>query len=193
MAVAIGTKLFLDDVKAKNKEPQTAIPTLIREIGQTKMLPEIQKQLGQIPQTRTRNRIFIYGGASWAIATFTHPEYLFKVPASNYVEITANDVHNFALQARQMNPASMDRWVMDYLAKKHNPSAENLKDVTTELARVRNVFKPDALCAAGEIFERVAAEVKLEQTKMFFSRQALYSGMYGYLMNKARTAMADAK
>jgi hypothetical protein len=171
-----GTKAFRDAVAKRadaKKQPFAAAAT---ELAETVLAAPMRANVAKAVGFDKITDVQIFGGASWALATYTHP----GTGSEARVPVTAADVEKFAELAR-LSPEDARKKILKGLT---TPAAQAAG--AKEIERVQKVFTPEDLQAAAEILRVSFAEGKLASKKVAFFQSGQYAWIAGYLMAAAK-------
>ncbi|HJT77804.1 MAG TPA: hypothetical protein VJ739_11445, partial [Gemmataceae bacterium] len=139
------------------------------------LVPALRKALAGKPGFTERDRVFLSGGACWALATLIRPG-----DRGDYVALTAADIDAYRkllLDARGAFPAPD-------LASVGDPAAREAARM--EIEQVRGVYKPEQLLAGAEILQALAGELGFAGgKKVYFARNAQVAWILAYVAEKA--------
>jgi exopolyphosphatase/pppGpp-phosphohydrolase len=136
--------------------------------------PALKTALNDHPGLRKRNRVYLSGGACWALATFTRPG-----DRSPYVALSAKDIDSY----HKMLVSRPGEYPPPDLDAIRDPAAR--KEAEKDLARARKAFTPEQLLAGAEILKALSAEFELGGDKsMYFARNGYLGWILAYAARK---------
>ena len=172
--IPYGTVTFFDLVKAKAGDDFAAAAAALREKTLT---PALRDQVGAKKELAGRSRIYLGGGASWALATLLRP-----ADRGPLVALRADDIETFH-QRLVKSPAAVP--VPDF-ARIDDPEAR--KQAEKDVEQVKKVFTRDQLLAGTEILRAVAPAFDLgaDGRRIYFARNGYLGWILGYVTEKGR-------
>lgn len=175
--VPYGSVSFTDLVKkeAKTDDFAKTAGRLRTEVVAPKLLESIK---GKAELTE-RKRVYLSGGAVWALATFTKPG-----DRGDLVELTAADIKAYAkfLAASTGEVPDADvSGVTDAAAK---------KAALADMAQVRKTFTREQMVAGAELLAALADGFQLDAAgkRLYFPRNAYIGWLLGYVAEKEPVA-----
>jgi exopolyphosphatase/pppGpp-phosphohydrolase len=133
--------------------------------GKEVLAPALRVAVKDQPGLLKHERIYLSGGAVWALATFMRP-----ADRDTFTALTRDDVERYH-KALTSNPKDYPRVDLSAISNsKVRDAAEK------EIGRVKKVFKPEQLLSGAEILKGLADELKVDASK-----KKLYFARYGYL------------
>lgn len=173
VSIPFGSVTFTDLVtKRGGKERFAETATALR--GEV-LLPGLKKSLESKPGLRKRDRIYLSGGAVWAMATLVRP-----ANRGGYVALTAEDIRAYRALLRK-SPEVFPEIDLSAIADASVRAA-----ATKEIARVKAVFKPRQLLAGAEILNALSSAFEFgQETKLYFVRHAQVGWIVAYVAEKA--------
>lgn len=169
--VPYGSVSFSDAAKKRAKEGSFA--DAASAVRQDVLGPALHKALAEKPELAKRGRVYLSGGAVWAMATFTHPGH-----RGPYLGLTAADVAAYRKLLLQ-TPGEYPRVDLSRVAKGPDRAA-----AVKDLDAVRKTFTPEQLLAGAEILQGLAEEFRLGEKNLFFSRHAYLGWILAYVAEK---------
>jgi hypothetical protein len=138
------------------------------------LIRPLKEQAAKMPGLATRDRVYLSGGAVWALATLLYPEQV----GNPYVPLKAADLAEFRKRLWQAGDAlplpDLDRIADEKLRE------EAKKDV----AAVRATFTVQQLQAAGEVLAALAVVFELEKKTLLFPRNAAVGWLSAYILGE---------
>jgi hypothetical protein len=174
--MAYGTKSFAKEVdKGRGEKP---FLSCVEKYGESQLLSAIKDANQKAPGLSSMKRYYMVGGASWALATLTHPEQINRA----FVPLTSGDIAKFRriVRTRPDEPLTFESTLPGTRPSKATLAAAR-KDFD---AVTRKAFTRDQLIAASEILSRLDRELKLNKKTIRFARGGLYAWPIGYLARK---------
>jgi exopolyphosphatase/pppGpp-phosphohydrolase len=172
--IPFGTVSFADRVKKdadKDNFPATAA-RLRKEI----VMPKLQDSLQGKPELTRRKRVYLAGGAVWALATYMKP-----AERGNFVKLSLGDVKAFS------------RFLLEHPNELPNTDLSRVADEETkklaakDMNQVRKTFTRDQLVAGVEVLNALAEGFHLDapDRQLYFARNAYIGWILGYTVEKA--------
>jgi exopolyphosphatase/pppGpp-phosphohydrolase len=172
-SIPYGSVTFTDLVKKKAGKGTFAenADALREEV----LTPALKKAVEGKPELMQRERVYLSGGAAWALATLVHPG-----DRSGYVALTADDVDAY----RQLLVAAKGEFPAPNLARISDPEVREA--ARKEIEQVKGVFKPEQLLAGAEILKALSDEFGFgKEKKVCFVRHAQVAWILAYVAEKA--------
>lgn len=136
--------------------------------GREQVDPLLRAAASNNPGLVSRPRLYIAGGAAWALASFMHPQDSITEP--NWVRLNRNDITTF----RQQVFENADAAVQNRLARISDPNIR--QQAETLIANVRERIAPQQMRAGAEILAIMARHFNVPgKQAIFFSKEALYA------------------
>jgi hypothetical protein len=124
---------------------------------------------------RGRNRVYLSGGACWALATFTRPG-----DRSAYVALTARDIDDY----HKLLTTRPGRYPAPDLSGIGAAAAR--KEAAKDIERVRRTFTPEQLLAGAEILKALSSEFGLGSDRAtYFARNGYLGWILAYAARKS--------
>jgi exopolyphosphatase/pppGpp-phosphohydrolase len=142
--------------------------------GKDVLAPALRKAVGAHPGLLGRDRVYLSGGAVWALATYTRP-----ADRETFTALTAEDIQRYR-KALAANPKGYP--AADLSAVKGAAAREAAEK---EISKVKKAFTPEQLLAGAEILDRLSEEFKLGTKKVYFARYGSVSWILAYAARKA--------
>jgi exopolyphosphatase/pppGpp-phosphohydrolase len=167
--IPFGTVTFTDRVKkeaAKGRFHETA--------------PSLQKSLRGKTELAERKRVYLAGGAVWALTTFMKPD-----DRGSFVTLSPQDFDSFY------------KFLLDHpvdLPDPHigeNSSADSRKLALKDIAQVRRIFSRDQLLSGVEVLKAIADAFRLDgqDKQIYFARNAYIGWILGYTIAKGSSGI----
>ncbi len=173
VSVPYGSVTFADLVKSRSdKAPFADAAAALRD---EVLAPALKKALADKPELAKRERVYLSGGAAWALATLIHPG-----DRGDYVALTAEDVDAYRALLRK-DPAAFPAVDLSGVA-----DAAAREAAEKEIAQVKSVFKPEQLIAGAELLKGLSGAFDFAKGKtVFFARDAQVGWILAYVAEKA--------
>jgi exopolyphosphatase/pppGpp-phosphohydrolase len=137
------------------------------------LTPALRKDLDGKMGLTERERIYLSGGATWALATYMHPG-----DRTSYVPITRDDVARYC-QLLQKTPGRHPTIDLSAI-----PDEAVRAAASKEIARVNKVFTPEQLLAGAEILKALTVEFDFSAKKVSFVRHAYIGWILAFVLEK---------
>jgi exopolyphosphatase/pppGpp-phosphohydrolase len=174
MGIPYGSVTFADLIKkrsGKGNYAETAV-ALRQEI----LSPSLKKAVENKPGLVKRERIYLSGGASWALANLIRPS-----DRGSYVALSAEDVDAYC-SLLLASPGAFPTPDLSVIVDQAVRLA-----VEKEIAQVKSVFKPEQLLAGAQILKALADEFRFSKDKtVYFARNAQVGWILAYVAEKSR-------
>ncbi len=178
-ALPHGTKSFLNlVVDAYGGTPPTDLDSALQSVATSTLAP----QLGQAALTHEglaeRPRVYLAGGASWALATVVRPQQA----QEEWLRLAPSNFASFPRRAQGKTVYRPDLlWIED---------PDIRESALGNIERLSNVFTRDQLLAASRLLTMVFDTLELHQRDaVFFARPARHGWQSQFLVEKARQAI----
>jgi exopolyphosphatase/pppGpp-phosphohydrolase len=171
--VPLGSVTFSERVKKQfgDESIVRGSARLSREVARPGLAAAVKEHAGM----RTRKRVYLSGGACWALATFTRPS-----DRSGYVALTAKDIAAYHKMLAS-NPGKYPTLDLSAIA---DPTAR--KATEKDLERVKKTFTPEQLLAGAELLQAFSDEFDLNSEKsVYFSRNGYLGWILAYAAKKS--------
>ena len=173
MSVPYGSVTFADLIKKRSEK--TAFPDEAAALREEMLAPALKKAIADKPELAKRERVYLSGGAVWALATLVRPG-----DRGDYVALTPEDIDAYRALLRKDAGAFPA------------PDLSGIADAATreaaekEIAQVKTVFKPEQLLAGAELLKALSDEFGFgKDKKVFFARDAQVGWILAYVVEKA--------
>jgi hypothetical protein len=171
-----GTKTYTDEarksVNAKDNAQFLAAADAKRDLITDPLSTSIERKPGLV----NRQRIYLSGGAVWALASLVHPE----SAKEKYVRLQGKDIDRFSELLRQ-TPGSLP--TID-LSKVDDPNVRKAAEL--DIKRVGDTFTWQNLIAAAEILRGLSETLHLKEGKeLLFARDGFMSWIVYYVQSSA--------
>jgi exopolyphosphatase/pppGpp-phosphohydrolase len=133
------------------------------------LAPALRKSVEQKPALAKRERIYLGGGAVWAMASLVRPG-----GNEPYLAVTSDDVAAYG-KLLAATPGEFPKADLASLGEKERAAAEK------EIARVKKTFSPEQLLAGAEILAALSDEFGFKDKKVFFARNAYLGWILAYV------------
>jgi hypothetical protein len=169
-----GTKTFRDEARKAAGGDPTKLAAKAELLRDQLLVPGLSRLSERRSGLLNRERVYLYGGIVWAMATALHPE-----ATGRYVELSARDIEDFHAQLRESS-GKLPRAALERLG---GPLREEME---AEWNRVRDVFQPDDLVAGSELLRAVSRAYGLGSgRKLYFPRFGVVGWLLSYLGEEA--------
>jgi hypothetical protein len=174
-----GTKTYTDEVKKGAKAEDLEQFLTAAKAKQSLLTDPLGLNVERKPGLVNRQRVYLSGGAVWALASLVHPE----SAKETYVRLTAKDIDRFYDLLRK-SPGQVP--VID-LSKVDDANVR--KAAEQDLKRVADTFTWQNLVAAAEILRAMAGTLRLnnEGKELLFARDGYMSWIVYYVQSSAET------
>jgi exopolyphosphatase/pppGpp-phosphohydrolase len=170
--IPYGSVTFTDRVKKADKGTFAENAEALR---QEVLAPALKKAVEGKPELTQRPRVYLSGGACWALATLMHPG-----DRSGYVALSADDIDAY----RKRIVAAGGDFPAPDLATILDPEVREA--ARKEIGQVKDVFKPEQLLAGAEILKALSDEFGFgKDKKVCFVRHAQVAWILAYVAEKA--------
>jgi exopolyphosphatase/pppGpp-phosphohydrolase len=136
------------------------------------LAPALRQAIEKKPALARRERVYLGGGAVWAMATFLHPG-----GREPYLALTPEDLAAYR-QLLLRSPGEFPKVDLTGLDDKERAAAEK------EVERVKKTFTPEQLLAGAEILWALSGEFEFKDKKVFFARHAYLGWILAYVTEK---------
>ena len=172
VSIPYGSVTFTDLVKKRSDKGTFAesAAALREEV----LAPALKKSAEGKPGLRQRPRVYLSGGASWALATLVRPG-----DRADYVALTADDVDAYRKLLRA-TPGAFPAPELSAI-----PDAAVREAARKEIEQVKGVFQPEQLVAGAEILKALSDEFGFKDRKVSFVRHAQVAWIVAYVAEKA--------
>jgi exopolyphosphatase/pppGpp-phosphohydrolase len=169
--VPYGSVTFSDAAKKRADDaPYAAKAAALRK---EVLVPALKKAISATPALVKRERVYLGGGAVWAMASLVHPG-----GHEPYLAVTAEELaayHALLLKSPGEYPKVDLRGIAN--DKEREGAAK-------EIERVKNTFTPEQLLAGAEILKALSDEFDFKDRKVFFARNAYLAWILAYVTEK---------
>jgi hypothetical protein len=175
-SVPFGTVSFASRVQAAARKTGATFAVQAVAVRDEELAPALRKALASQKEISERTRIYLSGGAVWALTTFIHPG-----DAAGYVELSAADIDAYeALLRGDANGTASP----DLSALKND---DQRKTALAEAARVRKATTPEQMLAGAEILKGLSAELRWKDDgkRLYFARDAYLGWLLPYIAQQA--------
>src|SRR5262249_7400085 len=105
-----GTKTFRDEARKAAGGDPTKLAAKAELLRDQLLVPELSRLSERRSGLLNRERVYLYGGIVWALATALHPE-----ATGRYVELSARDIEDFHTQLKESS-GKLPRTALDRLS-----------------------------------------------------------------------------
>lgn len=173
VSLPYGSVTFADLVKKRAQKDNyaEAAAALRAEV----LVPSLRKGIAEKPELLERKRVYLSGGAVWALASFLRPS-----NRRSYVPLTADDIASYRQLLRQ-TPDAFPKVDLSTIE-----DARVRAEAHLEIERVKKVYQPHQLLAGAEILQALSSAFHFDQDKrLFFARNAQTGWILAYVAEKA--------
>jgi exopolyphosphatase/pppGpp-phosphohydrolase len=175
LAVPFGSRTLADAIRKKADADGTAYQLVAPKVRDDVLRPALRKELEKAPGLSERPRVFLSGGAAWAVATLTHP-----ADRSPYTTLTPAD---FGAIAEKLAANTHALPLPDLTTIKDDALR---KEVEAELKRVQEAFPVQNLIAGVEVLRALDAEMGLAKKRVVFARNGYLGWLLAYIGEKEK-------
>ena len=177
--------------KKKIKTARPVRPDVVKEILKVmtdQVRPDYKKQSMDTPCLANRQRVYWSGGAAWATATFTHPEWALD----GWVIISKTDLNGFLARLKDGTWNQGEMRITFPIAKPQTPQMQTkIRDqAAKDRADVQNVFSREDLVSGVSIMKTIL-EVSNPTALVQFVRNGNF--IDGYALEQYRADRESAK
>jgi exopolyphosphatase/pppGpp-phosphohydrolase len=173
VGIPYGSVTFADRVKKAS--PARTYAESADALREEILIPALKKELEGKAGLLERRRVYLSGGAVWALATIVRPG-----DRSNYTALTADDVATYRKMLGQGTGAYP------------TPDLSGITDLAVrraaerEIAQVKKVYTPEQMLAGAEILQALATTFAFDKDKqVYFARNAQVGWILAYVAEKA--------
>jgi exopolyphosphatase/pppGpp-phosphohydrolase len=168
--VPYGSVTFSD--AAKQRPGDAGYAQKADALRQEVLEPALRKIAADKPALVKRERVYLGGGAVWAMATLIRPG-----GREPYVPVTAADVAAYRKLLLQ-SPGEFPKPDLSSLGASERAAAEK------EIERVKTTFTPQQLLAGANILQGLSDEFGFKDRKVYFGRHAYLAWILAYVTEK---------
>jgi exopolyphosphatase/pppGpp-phosphohydrolase len=172
-SVPYGSVTFTDAIKKRADKGSFAEAAVLlrREV----LVPAIRKAVEGKPGLLKRERVYLSGGAVWAMATLLRPG-----DRGAYVALTAEDVEAYR-KLLLKTPGAFPEPDLTSIT-----DAGIRREAQKEIERVKETFKPEQLLAGAEILKALSDEVGFgKENKAYFARNGYLAWILAYVAERS--------
>jgi hypothetical protein len=177
LEVPYGTKTYSDLVQKEMKKAGEPFAAVTRRLSEESLRKPLREQFDRKPGFRNRDRVYLSGGAVWALATYVHPE-----NRRAMVDLTPDDLNTFVGLLDKDRRA-----VLEGCAARAGGDEKLRKDVEAEVKRVNDTFSADELRAGAEVFRALSEEGQFAGKKLYFARYGYFGWLLSYVEEQGAT------
>jgi exopolyphosphatase/pppGpp-phosphohydrolase len=134
--------------------------------------PALKKAIEDKPALAQRERVYLGGGAVWAMASLVRPG-----GSEPYMPVTPKDVAAYR-KLLLSSPGEFPKADLATLGEKERAAAAK------EIDRVRKTFTPEQLLAGAEVLQALSDEFGFKDRKVCFARNAYLAWILAYVTEK---------
>jgi exopolyphosphatase/pppGpp-phosphohydrolase len=168
--VPYGSVTFAD--AAKKRAGDSSFADKAAGLRTDVLAPALKKAVEDRPALAKRERVYLGGGAVWAMASLVRPG-----GSEPYLPVTPDDVADYQ-KLLASAPGAFPKPDLSSLGEKERAAAEK------EIARVQKTFTPEQLLAGAEILKGLSDEFGFKGRKVFFARNAYLAWILAYVTEK---------
>jgi phosphate transport system substrate-binding protein len=156
-----GTKKATDEINAQRRDTPFLdyLPLWIDQVFR----PAVRAELDHRPGALNRDRVYLQGGAVWAMVNLSDPS-----NRDNIAPITAPELNAFV--ERTQRPDALQHMCTDNLDR----------GINDQIVNICKTFTLNNLQVAARMLQTVATELGVAQKRLFFPRNALLAWPIGY-------------
>jgi len=170
LSIAYGTESVHQQAQKQGGNYTNAVKALLN----SKISPELKKQIQTKTLIQSRKEICLVGGAVWALATFLKPE----TAKESFVELKAEDISKF----RNMATLEYAKLSKPDLSKISN--SEIKAQAIFDIDQInKDVFDQQSIIAGAMLLEAVVNEfdAKSQNKRLYFARNGYLGWVTGYV------------
>jgi exopolyphosphatase/pppGpp-phosphohydrolase len=175
-SIPYGSVTFADAIKKRAGTGSFAESAAV--LRNEVLMPAFKKAIDSKPELLKRERVYLSGGAVWAMATLIRPG-----DRGPYVALTTADIDAYRkllLKTPGMFPEPDLASITDEAKRR---AAQD------EIKRVKEVFTPDQLLAGAEIVKAMGDELAFgKDRKVYFTRNGYLAWILAYVAEKSGAA-----
>jgi Ppx/GppA phosphatase family len=173
-SVPYGTVTYTAQVKKQAGEAGKFVETAAR-LRDDLLTRPIAAAVERNPELVKRQRVYLSGGMSWALATLVKPQ----AAEEAYVSLTADDIEAFHRLVTKTPGAFPE---VDLSQVK---DARARTQAAKDLRRVKDVFTPENLISGSEILRSLSTALKFKDRRLFFPRYGYVAWIQSYVLDRA--------
>jgi exopolyphosphatase/pppGpp-phosphohydrolase len=144
-------------------------------VAEENLRPLLRSAVKEHPALTGRERVYLSGGACWALANFVKP-----ADRSGYAALTGKDIDTYHKMLAS-KPGEYPVVDLSALSEKDRAAAEK------DIARIKKTFTPAQLLAGAEILKALSSEFKLQgEKKLYFARNGYLGWILAYAALKTK-------
>ena len=144
------------------------------------LAPALHKAIEQKPGLTKRGRIYLGGGAVWAMASLVRPG-----GSEPYLAVTPDDVAAYR-KLLAASPGEFPKADLSVLGEGRRAAAEK------EIGRVKKTLRRNSSCRVGN-FGGAADQFDFKEKKVFFARNAYLAWILAYVTEQGRAVLIAAR
>lgn len=176
VGVPQGTVSFTNEI-TRNLGADQDLQTFAKkavELRPTVVQGALRNEMERKPGLVNRPRVYLSGGAVWAMTTMLHPE-----DRRAYVPLTEADINRFYTIAVSHPEQLQQFFSPDLSGRVPDPAVR--KEIQKDLDALRNTFTPQNLIAGAVILKSVSDEFGLSSKRVRFARNGYLSWILSYV------------
>jgi exopolyphosphatase/pppGpp-phosphohydrolase len=172
--IPYGSVSFSD--AARKRPGEASYAEKASALRQEVVAPALRKAIEEKPALSKRERVYLSGGAIWAMTTFVHPG-----GQEPHVSVTPEDIATYREMLAKAN-GDYPSPALSSLGDKERAAAEK------EIERVKKTFTVEQLLAGAEILKALADEFHFKDRKVYFARNGYIGWILAYVIEKGAPA-----
>jgi hypothetical protein len=170
-SVPLGVVTFTQKVRQEAKARGISFAEAAARLRDSALVAPLKAGTKGMPELATRKRVYLSGGAVWALVSFLKPRQVGQA----YVTFTAADVAAFRSLIVKANGKAPLIDTSGIVNRDLRQRAE--KEITT----VNKVYSPENLLAGAEILTALVRAFNLEERTLIFPRNAAVGWLAAYV------------
>ncbi|MBX7223106.1 MAG: hypothetical protein K1Y36_24380 [Blastocatellia bacterium] len=180
--IKFGTGTFAKEIGKQTPNKQDYVAKA-RELRENLLLPLLDEELSRKSGFQNRGKVYMSGGAVWAVSTLTHPE---RINAP-FTVLTATDIDELYEKILANFDSPNKLFELDLTALKTKKEREFAK---REIDKVANAFTAQELLAGTEILKALSDSFKFKGKRIVTIRGSYAAWIFSYVSEKAAGAKA---
>ena len=176
ISISYGTVTLTDEIKGEAARGRERFAAEVARAGDRLVADPLRREAGKYPLLRDRDRVYLIGGVTWAMATLMFPER----STESQVAITRDDIVEFNRRLKALEAIPLPD-----LSQVADPEARERAE--GDLGRVVDAFSHENLIAGSEILVAVADAFDLgaEGKEVYFDRYGFIGWIRAFATMKA--------
>lgn len=177
-----GTKTFGKKVDAtRGEKPFVAAA---EELRKTEVVAALRSASQRFPGLQNINRVYLAGGASYALTTLLHPD----KQSGDFVPLKPGDIETFHRKATTDAASLMQPDFDSFQFASKEAEARAREDIERIM---KTIFSGNQIVSAADLLLALNNEFDIKHKTVFFARSALYAWPMGYLARKIKGDSAE--